>query len=653
MAAAAGQSGAMEGLLSSFPAPPSFIPPSPLPYDNERSSTGSDYFSHYNPPPTRPPTLPLPPLPVQPSPVHEVDALMFICNTPSRRTSQISVRSNSHRLSRMSDTAVSLGPVAEHDHLAPLQPRSSISLPDTHDQLPTARTGLGFQRRQHMAPAPAARAASPDIQDILAATPRPLVRRMQVRTSVGASSSPSLVHTATSSDENSDLDDAEQSDSSIDIRTPLPALMVKAGVLSPFSKILVTPADDSPRGSSAGASSSKLPIPKDGRDTERRRSRHRNGHLLRQGVGLTTGLGWSDSEDEDAPSALTNRLSTLDLSRRPSMLSVRGEYNRSRTPSRSPRASTFSTSTSTLGDPLSRTSSMASSIAKPPRRRVASEGSSLRTSSSTSALNHHYQHDIPAVPDLPSSPHLSPAPSLTMRRTVSQYPLNGRSSGSSQPPMRSPSLDGNSNPPLMLEKPLPHPPVLENPPPRSDSRVRGPPPSAFGGLPRPRTYSTSSSVSSASASTTTSTGPRRTSAPGAGTRPPIARQASMPLQPPFAGSSRISSASSTSSSSTTTTGGTGSAKKLISQSTPHSPIHPIQLPTPVSPSAPRTLRLGTPAATGLPVPRGRTTSVGAAARPVPRTGAGMQYRTSPGSGGALSGIRPVGTIARISAPGKV
>lgn len=33
---------------------------------------------------------------------------------------------------------------------------------------------------------------------------------------------------------------------------------------------------------------------KDQRDTHRRRIRHRDGRLLKEGVGLTTGLGWSD-----------------------------------------------------------------------------------------------------------------------------------------------------------------------------------------------------------------------------------------------------------------------------------------------------------------------------------------------------------------------
>jgi len=33
---------------------------------------------------------------------------------------------------------------------------------------------------------------------------------------------------------------------------------------------------------------------KDARDTPKRRTRHRDGKLLKGGIGLTTGLGWSD-----------------------------------------------------------------------------------------------------------------------------------------------------------------------------------------------------------------------------------------------------------------------------------------------------------------------------------------------------------------------
>ena len=75
---------------------------------------------------------------------------------------------------------------------------------------------------------------------------------------------------------------------------------------------------------------------KDQRDTQQRRTRHRDGRLLRGGLGLTTGLGWSDrwvnklslqfaklkipviSEDDDAPSPLTRRLSSLVLARKQS-----------------------------------------------------------------------------------------------------------------------------------------------------------------------------------------------------------------------------------------------------------------------------------------------------------------------------------------------
>lgn len=38
----------------------------------------------------------------------------------------------------------------------------------------------------------------------------------------------------------------------------------------------------------------KSGIFKDERDTVKRRVRHRDGRLLRGGIGLTTGLGWSD-----------------------------------------------------------------------------------------------------------------------------------------------------------------------------------------------------------------------------------------------------------------------------------------------------------------------------------------------------------------------
>jgi len=87
-------------------------------------------------------------------------------------------------------------------------------------------------------------------------------------------------------------------DAGIDLHTPLPSLMLKHGLLSPHSRLL------------------RVGEGKDERDSRVRKERHRDGETLREGVGLTTGLGWSDSEDEDAPSPLTRRLSSLNLSRR-------------------------------------------------------------------------------------------------------------------------------------------------------------------------------------------------------------------------------------------------------------------------------------------------------------------------------------------------
>jgi len=112
--------------------------------------------------------------------------------------------------------------------------------------------------------------------------------------------------------------------------------MLRAGLLSPHSKILRPPSPELKRQVSIG-SISFLTVPQ---DNERRKRRHRDGKTLREGVGLTTGLGWSDSEDEDAPSPLTRRLSTLTmnsaLTRKASMaMSVRSasSYQLARRPS--------------------------------------------------------------------------------------------------------------------------------------------------------------------------------------------------------------------------------------------------------------------------------------------------------------------------------
>ncbi|KIM64690.1 hypothetical protein SCLCIDRAFT_615029 [Scleroderma citrinum Foug A] len=122
--------------------------------------------------------------------------------------------------------------------------------------------------------------------------------------------------------------------------------MLRHGMLSPNSKLLPQPSfgvdptsrmsivSDVSQLSSASflSNASNLSLSsnistsskhlKDARDTPKRRTRHRDGKLLKGGIGLTTGLGWSDSEDEDAPSALTRRLSRLVLTRRTSSSSI-------------------------------------------------------------------------------------------------------------------------------------------------------------------------------------------------------------------------------------------------------------------------------------------------------------------------------------------
>ncbi|KAG2159221.1 uncharacterized protein EDB93DRAFT_273121 [Suillus bovinus] len=262
-------------LLEAFPIPPSHIPPSP------------------NPPPSLPPTAPLPPVP-GPSP----DAILFL-----RR---LSTSSSDHSL-RTRTRAGSLS------SLRSFQKKPSYDL--THNTISEEGPPSELERP---------RSTSPDVPAIIQATSR----------------SRSRPRTRRSSDLPShelDQEDAADSDSSIDLHTPLPHLMLRHGLLSPHSKLL--PPSPLPQSRLSIASQASLQStfsdaslitnsstgskhPKDSRDTPSRRVRHRDGRLLRGGIGLTTGLGWSDSEDEDAPSPLTRRLSALNLSRRSSAASI-------------------------------------------------------------------------------------------------------------------------------------------------------------------------------------------------------------------------------------------------------------------------------------------------------------------------------------------
>ena len=78
-------------LLSSFPAPPSHIPPTPAPS---------------NPPPTGPPTDPLPPLPSGPSRISEHDQLLILSSVRSRRSSNYSQKDRDSIVSSRSPSSL-------------------------------------------------------------------------------------------------------------------------------------------------------------------------------------------------------------------------------------------------------------------------------------------------------------------------------------------------------------------------------------------------------------------------------------------------------------------------------------------------------------------------------------------------------------------
>ncbi|KAG8934222.1 hypothetical protein FRC02_010392 [Tulasnella sp. 418] len=122
-------------------------------------------------------------------------------------------------------------------------------------------------------------------------------------------------------------DDGTSSESSLDLHTPLPDLMVKAGILSPRSALLATRnATESGTNDSAKSKEEIAASLRKGAGSKvlskSRLVRHRDGKMLGLGLGLTTGLGWSDSEDEDAPSPLRRHISQIILHKKCSVASI-------------------------------------------------------------------------------------------------------------------------------------------------------------------------------------------------------------------------------------------------------------------------------------------------------------------------------------------
>ncbi|KAI0631827.1 hypothetical protein C8Q77DRAFT_1061521 [Trametes polyzona] len=265
---------------------------------------------------------------------------------------------------RSPPTALSAAPTSQtstplkKEKTLPPVPASSA----TSKSLPKLSTGTPSRIR------PAKRPDSPDVETMIARTPRPRrkssatftspILRARSSTSMAVPSSwkglpgpkgkDKVAEDAESvisdygtllKDDDSDMErmlegDGSESDSSIDIHTPLPHLMFRDGLLSPRSKLL--PGGSAPLSlyldedadgkransvlsvaSTAASTMTKSGVYRDPRDTQRRRIRHKDQALLRAGMGLTTGLGWSDSEDEDAPSMLTRKLISTSIAKNP------------------------------------------------------------------------------------------------------------------------------------------------------------------------------------------------------------------------------------------------------------------------------------------------------------------------------------------------
>ncbi|KAG8965227.1 hypothetical protein FRC00_008723 [Tulasnella sp. 408] len=134
-------------------------------------------------------------------------------------------------------------------------------------------------------------------------------------------------------------EDEYHSDSSLDLHTPLPDMLVRAGVLSSRSAVLASGSskDVGGKGKSKEEKVAELARGVGGKVISKNRLvRHRDGKNLGLGLGLTTGLGWSDrygetcsfmthmlisvlhSEDEGAPSPLRRHISQIILNKKTS-----------------------------------------------------------------------------------------------------------------------------------------------------------------------------------------------------------------------------------------------------------------------------------------------------------------------------------------------
>ncbi|KAI0938005.1 hypothetical protein AcV7_003319 [Taiwanofungus camphoratus] len=464
--------------------------------------------------------------------------------------------------------------------------------------------------------------------------------------------------------------DGSESDSSIDIHTPLPHLMFRDGLLSPRSKLLPQGSEsmspfpylveddsvDQDRSrsvlsvvSTAGSVMTKSGLLyKDPRDTVRRRHRHRDGQLLRAGMGLTTGLGWSDSEDEDAPSTLTRRLIHTSIARKTSIDSSASsrppsQFSRDSTPAdlshspprmllhgRTPSDTLLRPTSASLSQLSGAADSAASSEVRPTRNRTQSFASisfssvaSSSSSGSSTSLNSGSTNapQVRRPPRLPKSTEMHALIARQKTQSSSYAPVDPSS------PLSSTSLSSTS----------PRPSLAQSPP-----RVAKP----MALQARVARSRTTSSTSAASSGSVTSLNSPRSFTPSTTSLSAVTSMP-RPLRLPRSVSGLSSAVRSTSTpvSNVNTVKGTRPRAEHIRARTLSGSQQPfVIVPAKFAPSAspfptkpPGTSPLNSPAQTidtacpspplsRSPSPRPRPLVAGP--RPKPRTGTGMAYRAS-------------------------
>nr|VWP01745.1 Uncharacterized protein [Ganoderma boninense] len=184
-------------------------------------------------------------------------------------------------------------------------------------------------------------------------------------------------------------------------------------------------------------------------------------------MGLTTGLGWSDSEDEDAPSLLTRRLIKTNLERQPSVYS---------TTSRAPSQLSKSTSVGNL--------SRAPSAFSPSPLTARSLSRSASSTFSQNRLSGADSDSITSV-DLPRP--MSRSRTQSNASASSLVSSGSRESSTAAPPLRLPQTAGIQSSNSVTRSTS----IVDSRPPVSSTTARVAGPSSNSSLPPPRSRTVS------------------------------------------------------------------------------------------------------------------------------------------------------------------